>query len=69
MIGLNALHHITVQTDDLEATRDFYRDILGVGFRPDLDFLGYWLYCGPLPTRCGLPFGSARGVLDLLACG
>ena len=23
---LNALHHITVQTDDLEATRDFYRE-------------------------------------------
>ena len=32
---LNALHHITVQTNDLEATRDFYRDVLGleVGFR------------------------------------
>jgi catechol 2,3-dioxygenase-like lactoylglutathione lyase family enzyme len=37
---LNALHHVTVKTADLEATRDFYRDILGleVGFRPDLNF-------------------------------
>jgi extradiol dioxygenase family protein len=49
---LSALHHITVQTDDLEATRDFYRDVLGlkVGFRPDLDFPGYWLYCRDVPV-------------------
>ncbi len=33
-------HCITAPTTDLEATRDFYRDILGlrVGFRPDLDY-------------------------------
>jgi len=51
-MALNALHHVTVQTDDLEATRDFYRDILGltVGFRPNLDFPGYWLYCGDIPV-------------------
>ena len=30
LMSLNALHHITVQTDDLEATRDFYRDFLGL---------------------------------------
>ena len=49
---LNALHHVTVKTSDLEATRDFYRDILGleVGFRPELDFPGYWLYCGEVPV-------------------
>src|SRR5439155_23096861 len=48
---LNALHHITVQTNDLEATRHFYRDLLGleVGFRPDMNFPGYWLYCGDVP--------------------
>ena len=36
-MALNALHHVTVQTTDLEATRDFYRDVLGlaVGFRPE----------------------------------
>jgi len=50
---LNALHHVTVKTADLEATRDFYRDILGleVGFRPDLNFPGYWLYCAT-PRSC-----------------
>ena len=60
---LNALHHITVQTDDLEGTRDFYRDVLGltVGFRPDLDFPGYWLYCGDVPVVHLVPRGNAIG--------
>ena len=60
---LNALHHVTVKTADLEATRDFYRDILGleVGFRPDLDFPGYWLYCGGVPVVHLVPEGSAIG--------
>ena len=51
-MGLNALHHFTVKTDDLEATRDFYSEVLGleVGFRPELGFPGYWLYCGPTPV-------------------
>src|SRR5246500_650589 len=60
---LNALHHITVETDDLEATRDFYRNVLGlrVGFRPDLDFPGYWLYCGDVPVVHLVPRGNAIG--------
>jgi len=60
---LNALHHVTIKTADLEATRDFYRDILGleVGFRPDLDFPGYWLYCGDVPVVHLVPQGSAIG--------
>ena len=51
-MGINVLHHVTVKTDDLEATRDFYRDVLGLeeGFRPDLEFPGYWLYCGDVPV-------------------
>jgi len=62
-MALNALHHVTVQTHDLEATRDFYRDVLGltVGFRPDLDFPGYWLYCGDIPVVHLVPEGSAIG--------
>lgn len=33
-------------THDVDATRDFYRDVLGFGEgpRPDLGFLGHWLY-------------------------
>src|SRR6478672_11634577 len=29
-MALNALHHVTVKTGDLEVTRDFYRNILGL---------------------------------------
>jgi catechol 2,3-dioxygenase-like lactoylglutathione lyase family enzyme len=60
---INALHHVTVKTDDLDATRDFYQEILGleVGFRPDLDFPGYWLYCGPTPVVHLVPRENAIG--------
>ena len=42
------LDHFLVMTHDVDATRDFYRDVLGFseGFRPDLGFLGHWLYVG-----------------------
>src|SRR3954467_13575801 len=62
-MGINVLHHVTVKTDDLEATRDFYRDILGleVGFRPDLNFPGYWLYCGDVPVVHLVPRQNAIG--------
>jgi catechol 2,3-dioxygenase-like lactoylglutathione lyase family enzyme len=45
------LEHFLVLTDDIEATRDFYRDALGltVGPRPPLQFAGYWLYAGGAP--------------------
>jgi len=40
------LEHLLVLTDDLEATRAFWCDALGleVGERPPLEFPGYWLY-------------------------
>ena len=49
---LTQLNHVTVRTEDLEGTRDFYRDALGLveGPRPPLAFPGYWLYCGGVPT-------------------
>ena len=45
------LEHFLVLTDDIHATRDFYRDVLGltVGPRPPLAFAGYWLYAGDTP--------------------
>ena len=62
-MGLNALHHFTVKTDDLEATRDFYTEVLGleVGFRPELGFPGYWLYCGSTPVVHLVPRENAIG--------
>jgi len=40
------LQHVLVLTDDLDATKAFYCDVLGleVGERPSLPFPGYWLY-------------------------
>jgi catechol 2,3-dioxygenase-like lactoylglutathione lyase family enzyme len=51
-MALEALEHYTVNCIDLEATRDFYRDVLGLtdGFRPKLGFAGYWLYAGDVPV-------------------
>jgi len=46
------LNHYTIQARDLEKTKDFYEQIVGlkVGDRPPLNFPGYWLYCGGTPT-------------------
>jgi catechol 2,3-dioxygenase-like lactoylglutathione lyase family enzyme len=45
-MSLHGLGHALVLTDDLEATRAFYCDVLGftAGDRPALGFPGYWLY-------------------------
>ena len=45
---LKSLDHILVLADDLEATKDFYVDVIGLsaGDRPDFSFPGYWLYAG-----------------------
>ncbi|HVY17539.1 MAG TPA: VOC family protein [Rhodopila sp.] len=46
------LNHYTIRVRDLERTKDFYKDIVGltVGERPPLPFPGYWMYCGDIPT-------------------
>jgi catechol 2,3-dioxygenase-like lactoylglutathione lyase family enzyme len=48
---LTQLEHYLVLTDDLDGSRDFYRDALGLreGARPPLGFPGYWLYLGDVP--------------------
>jgi catechol 2,3-dioxygenase-like lactoylglutathione lyase family enzyme len=45
------MEHFLVISEDIDTTRDFYADVLGmkVGFRPDLGFPGYWLYLGDVP--------------------
>ncbi|MBV8616702.1 MAG: VOC family protein [Acetobacteraceae bacterium] len=47
-----ALNHYTINVRDLEATKSFYEDIVGLraGERPPLPFPGYWLYCGGQPV-------------------
>ena len=48
---LTKMEHYLVLTDDLEKTRQFYCEALGmrVGPRPPLEFPGYWLYVGDTP--------------------
>ena len=48
---LTRLEHYLVLSDDIHTTRDFYCDVLGMteGFRPQLDFPGFWLYVGDTP--------------------
>lgn len=48
---LTRMEHYLVISEDIEATARFYCDALGmkVGFRPELDFPGYWLYLGDTP--------------------
>ena len=46
------LEHFTIECADLKKTRDFYCEVVGLteGFRPQLAFPGYWLYCGGVPV-------------------
>jgi len=45
------LEHYLVLTEDIDGTRDFYCQALGMheGFRPPLGFPGYWVYVGETP--------------------
>ena len=45
-MSLSSLDHCSIRTVKLDATRDFYVDILGMddGDRPDFPFPGNWLY-------------------------
>ena len=48
---INKLDHVSIATDQLEDTKKFYCDLLGlkVGHRPKLKSSGYWLYSGEEP--------------------
>ena len=44
-MDIAGVHHVSLNVTDVEATKDFYVDILGftVDPRPDFSFPGYWL--------------------------
>ena len=60
---LTQLNHVTVRTQDMEGTKDFYEKVLGLhaGPRPPLRFPGYWLYCGEQPVVHLVPDSGAIG--------
>jgi catechol 2,3-dioxygenase-like lactoylglutathione lyase family enzyme len=49
---LGGLQHYTIEPADLERTKEFYCEVLGLenGERPPLGFPGYWLYSGGTAT-------------------
>jgi catechol 2,3-dioxygenase-like lactoylglutathione lyase family enzyme len=66
------MNHFNVLTDDVEATRRFYCDVLGLeqGERPAFSFDGLWLYAGGRPilhvSKRDLPT-ERDGVIDHIA--
>jgi catechol 2,3-dioxygenase-like lactoylglutathione lyase family enzyme len=45
-MAITGLEHVLVLSDDIDATREFYGDVVGLrtGPRPPLEFPGHWLY-------------------------
>jgi catechol 2,3-dioxygenase-like lactoylglutathione lyase family enzyme len=45
-MALKTFEHVLILADDVDKTKNFYVDMLGleVGYRPDFPFKGYWLY-------------------------
>ncbi|MBV9829221.1 MAG: VOC family protein [Alphaproteobacteria bacterium] len=72
-MSLQGMNHFTVLSDDLEATRKFYVDLLGfeIGDRPNFQFPGYWLWVGDQPILHVIhreQLGNFRaGVIDHMA--
>jgi catechol 2,3-dioxygenase-like lactoylglutathione lyase family enzyme len=63
---LGVLQHYTIEPADLERTRDFYCEALGLeeGDRPAMGFPGYWLYSGGAATVHLLgPRAPAEGIV------
>ncbi len=51
-MSITNLDHVNIRTADLEPTKDFFVDVLGlrVGARPPFANRGYWLYAGAIPV-------------------
>ncbi|MBL8381512.1 MAG: VOC family protein [Burkholderiales bacterium] len=72
-MAIRGMNHFTILTDDVEATREFYCSLLDltVGWRPNFNFPGLWLYAGGAPILHvigGRPRGELQaGVIDHMA--
>ncbi|HSS14840.1 MAG TPA: VOC family protein [Rhizomicrobium sp.] len=51
-MGVQTLEHVTIRCAQLQRTRDFYVELMGLtdGERPDFPFRGHWLYLGGIPV-------------------
>ena len=61
-MAVDALQHINLRSADVDRSRDFYVDVIGlhVGPRPPIASVGYWLYLGAIPV-----IHLVQGVLDV----
>ena len=73
---VRSLQHVNIRCADVQATKDFYVDLIGlvVGPRPPFASQGYWLYAGddPVVHLVQKPDGEAMqgpdtGALDHIA--
>lgn len=64
VMPVQKLEHFTIRCADLERSRDFYCNILGltVGDRPPLPFKGFWLYVGDTPAVHLIDQGEAEAM-------
>ena len=51
-MDIKRVDHYSIRTHDLEGSRRFYTEVIGLreGPRPPFDFPGYWLYSGEPPA-------------------
>ena len=70
---VHGMNHFTILAKDLEATRKFYTEVMGLkeGYRPPFNFPGIWFYAGDHPIlhvmgRKSLP-DPKGGVFDHMA--
>ena len=66
------LDHYTINVSDVDASVDFYNDVVGLvnGPRPPFTFPGAWLYCGDFPVLHligGRPPAHGTGPIDHIA--
>ncbi len=70
---IEGMNHFTVLSKDLERSKNFYIEVLGLteGYRPPFAFPGAWLYAGNraiLHIMAGKPAPTnAAGVIDHMA--
>lgn len=72
---VDALQHINLRSADIDRSRDFYVEVIGlaVGPRPPVASAGYWLYLGLVPVIHlvqrpeGAPPRTGSGVVDHVA--
>ena len=70
-MALDRLDHYSIRTTDLDTTRNFYVEVLGLaeGYRPSFDFPGHWLYCGERAVvhLIGIDPDDGQGLVDFLS--